>query len=76
METWLITLIVVVVVAAVLVAVTAASKARRRREANAIGLPPLGAIAGDGPPVAEPEPSVDAQPTTSPRRAATERPVR
>ena len=76
METWLVTLIVVAVVAAVLLVATAASKARRRREANTIGLPPIGAIAGDGPPVVEPEPSVDAQQTPSPRRAATERPTR
>jgi len=73
-ETWLVTLIVVVVVAAVLVAVTVARRGRRRQQSETIGLPPLGAVGGDGPAAVEPEP-VDDQDAPGPRRAATDRPL-
>ena len=50
MSTWVITLIVVVVVGIALVVAVLASRARKRREASgAIGLPPIGALSGDGP---------------------------
>ncbi len=68
-ETWLITLVVVVVVVAVLVAVTATRRARRRQDASAIGLPPIGAVGGDGPPVVA-APEGDAQEVSGLRRAA------